>query len=466
MSKLFISHSNANNAKALALAQWLEYNGWDDYFLDISASQGLSLGERWQAALKAAAQRCEAVIFLISKEWVASDWCKAEFLLAQNLGKNIFGVLIDELPLASLPVEMTSEWQLCNLVKGDPHLTFTVERDPIVVSTTVDFSQIGLAELHAGLQKSGLEAASFLWPPKDDPERVPYRGLKPYQPQDAAVFFGRDTSVIQGLDQLRQMREQRIDKMLVVLGASGAGKSSFSRAGLLPRLDRDDRHFYPLPIIRPQRSVISGNEGLVTCFEQALGKVKIKHNQAQIRETLSISEGLLQLLGELSALRKKELVSDAPGPTFVLLIDQFEELYSSQRGAEAETLRSLLGDLLARPGGNAQTLTVSAANLIVIATIRTDLYENMQTDQFLDKVGRRFIDLTPMDRAEYKMVITGPAQCLEKAGTALTIDPKLTEQLLADAQGADALPLLAFSLERLYIEWGKRTLLYTTMPTV
>jgi hypothetical protein len=48
----------------------------------------------------------------------------------------------------------------------------------------------------------------------------------------------------------------------VILGASGAGKSSFLRAGLLPRLNRDDRNFLPLPIIRPGRAVLTGETGL------------------------------------------------------------------------------------------------------------------------------------------------------------------------------------------------------------
>ena len=69
MSRSFISHSSVNNAAALAVARWLEDNGWDDYFLDVSALRGLAPGERWQEALKAGADRCEAVIFLVSPAW-------------------------------------------------------------------------------------------------------------------------------------------------------------------------------------------------------------------------------------------------------------------------------------------------------------------------------------------------------------------------------------------------------------
>jgi len=53
--------------------------------------------------------------------------------------------------------------------------------------------------------------------------------------KDAGVFFGRDAPVIEALDALRGLREAAPARLFVILGASGAGKSSFLRAGLLPR---------------------------------------------------------------------------------------------------------------------------------------------------------------------------------------------------------------------------------------
>jgi hypothetical protein len=52
-------------------------------------------GERWQEALKAAADRCEVVLFLVSPAWTESKWCLAEFLMAKTLHKRIFGLLVE-----------------------------------------------------------------------------------------------------------------------------------------------------------------------------------------------------------------------------------------------------------------------------------------------------------------------------------------------------------------------------------
>ena len=57
------------------------------------------------------------------------------------------------------------------------------------------------------------------------------------------VFFGRDAAIVRGLDELRTLRLSGLKSLFVVLGPSGSGKSSFLRAGLIPRLQREDRRF-------------------------------------------------------------------------------------------------------------------------------------------------------------------------------------------------------------------------------
>ena len=79
------------------------------------------------------------------------------------------------------------------------------------------------------------------------------------------------------------MREAAPPRLLVILGASGAGKSSFLRAGLIPRLARDNDNFFVLPIIRPERATITGENGLLHALERAFKAVAIAASRADLR---------------------------------------------------------------------------------------------------------------------------------------------------------------------------------------
>ena len=181
MARIFLSHSSGNNAEAIGLRDWLIGHGWNDLFLDLDPERGLKAGDRWQAALKQAAERCELVIFLVSPEWRASEWCVAEFLLAKNLNKRIFGVIVDPIPLEKLPVEMTGEWQLVDLTAGKRDHKVTVTPPPGDNKVSVAFAKDGLERLRIGLMQAGLDARYFAWPPENDPDRAPYRGLEPLE---------------------------------------------------------------------------------------------------------------------------------------------------------------------------------------------------------------------------------------------------------------------------------------------
>jgi WD40 repeat protein/tetratricopeptide (TPR) repeat protein len=450
VSKIFISHSSANNASALAVGTWLAEVGWSDYFLDITPSRGLTPGERWQEALKAAAGRCQIVLFLISPAWQSSRWCQAEFLLAKQLGKTIFGVVIETTPFDELPRELVSEWQLCDLVSGASRRDFQVAQEPTVPATVVSFAQDGLTRLRRGLLRAGLDPASFLWPPQDDPQRAPYRGLKPLDVQDAAVYFGREAAIVRGLDAIRATRERGVESLFVILGASGAGKSSFLRAGLLPRLLRDDRTFLALPVIRPGRAAISGATGAAASFESALRAYGISRSRAWIIQELRSPGGIRRLLDQLSELASSRLAARDEPPTIVFSIDQGEELFGSEGDREAGELLHLLGQVLSRR----ERAGTPAQSVLAIIVIRSDSYERLQTTAQLQHVSPFLFSLPPIVSAEYKAVIEGPARRQTEAGRELTVDPLLTETLVTGATGADALPLLAFTLERLFVEHG------------
>lgn len=98
MARIFISHSSSNNDRAIELHDWLAANGWDDIFLDLDPQRGIVAGEHWKEALENAAQRCEAVLALISPQWLASAWCRPELNTVQLMGKKIIVLLIGSKP--------------------------------------------------------------------------------------------------------------------------------------------------------------------------------------------------------------------------------------------------------------------------------------------------------------------------------------------------------------------------------
>ena len=129
MSRIFLSHSSANNAEAVALRDWLEREGWkDEIFLDLDPNRGIAAGERWERRLNETANRCEVVLFLVSKAWLGLGWCLKEFHLAHGLNKQLFGVLIEELPLDKLPEELAGTWQIVRLAAGRDHVMLRTTR--------------------------------------------------------------------------------------------------------------------------------------------------------------------------------------------------------------------------------------------------------------------------------------------------------------------------------------------------
>jgi WD40 repeat protein len=449
MSRIFISHSRLDQREAVALKQWLvgeDRTLKDEIFLDVDPVTGILPGVRWREELKRASSRCEAVICLLSANWEASMECRTEFRTAENLNKVIFCARLEP----DVGADLTGEWQYCDLFGGDAPVSLEIGDDKPVI-----FNGDGLRRLLTGIERAGVGVSSFSWPPPGQLDRAPYRGWEPFEDVDAGVFFGRDAELVLAMDALRGMRQA--DKTLfVVLGASGAGKSSFLRAGLVPRLQKDDRNYLVLNIVRPERKALTGASGLaqaICATRQQFGLIDPPLGEIKDACTSGDAARLRTWLIECRDIATGQLLdSTADGEPLMIVVplDQAEELFTGD-GPEAAGLLALFRDMALGADGE------DGLPLIVAATIRTDRYELMQTAPELAGLQTEQFDLRAMDVTQFKNVITGPAQRSTDGGRPLRLDEHLVRRLLADASGgADTLPLLSLTMAWLYRDFGSK----------
>lgn len=456
MPRIFLSHSSVDNREATALKKWLaarDRSLEDEIFLDSSRKSGMRGGEKWRATLRRNLASCQALLCLISEDWEASKECHAEFVSADGDGKIIFCARLD--PNAGLNHEIAAfqRWDLF-VADGQP----TTEIDLEDGQPAVVFSSDGLERLLSDVRSPDLGAGSFPWPPADEPDREPYRGWFPYEPKDAAVYFGRDGELASALGKLDAMHEDNRSGLLVILGPSGTGKSSFLRAGILPRLDLRRNRFTVLDIMRPgRRETLSGDMGFANSVFELRKRLGIKSPPlGDIRRKLVHDYNeIRRLLIECQQLTIEDGEDPDESPTLVLPLDQAEELFSAEGGQEALEMLGLMRDLLT-PSDDGPEL-----RLIIAATIRTDRYAAMQTAEELSAVHTElFNDLKPMRPSRFRQVIEEPAKRATAGGRPLAIQPELIDLLLDDAtakdtpEGGDALPLLSGTLGRLFRDYN------------
>ncbi len=445
MSRIFISYSRRDQRYAVALKQWIAEKDpalRDEIFVDVDPDTGILPGVRWREALKRANNRCEAVICLLSKNWESSTECRTEFRTAENLNKLIFSARLEP----EVGEDLTGEWQYFDLFGGENVIQVDAGTE------AVSFNANGLHRLLRGIKQAGIGVTSFPWPPPGQLDRAPYRGWEPFESGDAGVFFGRDAELVLAMDALRGMRQSG-KTLFVVMAASGAGKSSFLRAGIVPRLQNDDRNYLVLPTVRPELKALTGVSGLAQAIcttrqkfglaEPPLGDIKdacTRGDVAAVRSWLTESR-------DAAAGR---LLDTADGEPLMIVVplDQAEELFTGDI-PEATGLLTLINGLAL------DSDTEARLPLIVAATIRTDRYDRLQEAlQGTDLQTEKF-DLCAMDVTQFENVVTGPARRSTDSGRPLHLDEQLVQRLLADASGsADALPLLSLTLAWLYRDYG------------
>jgi WD40 repeat protein len=452
LSRLFISHSSKDSVAAVAFKQWLGANGWpaEDVFLDLEDIGG---GERWKDALRKAHSRCEAVILLASPDALSSPECLTEVRKAEDFGKEIIVVLLRELSVEDRRLDSYKERQIVDLSAQPQAHRETV--DFRGSRHEVSFNDEALLKIKDYLIKRGITPESFPWPPADRPDAAPFPGLSAFTQDDAAIFFGRDADIVKGLDEFRLLRRNGSPRFLAIQAASGAGKSSYLRAGLWPRLGRDP-DFAPLAILRAAQGILTGPEGLGRNLARELSRPGAPINPGDVHrrlmgnDTAKASDEFATLIATAAAqahAQRRVAVPDAPPPALIIAVDQAEELLAPEYAEESQRFLFLLAELMHEPPPGVELfglLTVRADNV-------TRLFEAL-AERGLEVP--KALTLLPLPRTSYRDVIVKPTEILARRGERVTISAELVERLVADAAGADALPLLAFTLSYLYKEFS------------
>ncbi|HEU4405340.1 MAG TPA: serine/threonine-protein kinase [Polyangiaceae bacterium] len=265
--------------------------------------------------------------------------------------------------------------------------------------------------------------------PSAGEEASPFTGLSAFQESDAGRFFGRAPDVA---SMVRMLRSQ---PLLSVVGASGAGKSSFVRAGVIAALKRSGERWESF-VVRPGRRPLAAlAEVLAQVAEAPRGGegagVPAARGLGEIAAALRSEPGQLgaQLRARCRQRRGKAL----------LFVDQFEELYTLGVGAEER------GAFLACLEGAADD---ASSPLRVVLALRADFLERMADDRrLLAEVTRGLVLLSPMGREGLREALVRP---LEAAGYRFEGDALVDRMLDALGGTRSPLPLLQFTATKLW----------------
>lgn len=282
-------------------------------------------------------------------------------------------------------------------------------------------------------------------------EGNPYVGLRAFQADQAAVFFGRERETDELAALLRARERDREDgcAFACVVGASGSGKSSLVRAGLASELmedwDDDGVPDWCFVAVTPSELVPDPARMFVEVLGQTFPALM---DHAEVEDLASALRDNPDLFFKLSLLPVIRGGADQSGgrTKTLLLVDQFEEFLTLSHFRSTEDFAQVVLpflEVLARSG-----------RFWVVATLRSDYYPAaQQVPQFLGLRGPRNFDLVPPDSVALRRIVTRPAAL---AGLGFEVrDGKsgetLADHLLSEVEHQpDALPLLQFALEELY----------------
>ncbi len=271
---------------------------------------------------------------------------------------------------------------------------------------------------------------------------LPYRGLEVFDTDHSGIFFGREQEICD-IQVALQEQEDRGHAFLLMVGASGSGKSSLARAGVIPTLKEfdEDTAEWRYAVMTPGQSPsdLCGGLARALALETALPELT-----GPSVSTDDLAGSLRENPDLLVKLRLKDAATPAEGGRkLLLLVDQLEELFTYP-SISKEDAKDFIDALSA----------LSASGCIwVLATIRSDFYSQIHqyTKLVQLKGGAGQYDVLPPERASLSRIILEPALM---AGLAFEEDSRsgegLQQRILNDAMAhPDALPLVEYTLREL-----------------
>ncbi|NRQ35939.1 hypothetical protein HII36_29505 [Nonomuraea sp. NN258] len=285
----------------------------------------------------------------------------------------------------------------------------------------------------------------------------PYKGLRAFEEEDAEIFYGRQALTAELVGRLAETLAG--GRALVMTGPSGAGKSSLLRAGLLSALARNalgkGSSRWPRILFTPTATPLD---------ELALHLALVGGLDAlTVRATLADHPERAWLLARqavLAATRNEPpgLVTGleagrVPG-RLVVAVDQFEELFEAEQ-EQAEAFVHALTALAGKAPPIDEPPPVDEPSALVVLAVRGDCWDRLTAYPRLAALlrGGPFL-VRPMDEAELRMAISGPA-----AAAGLTVEPGLVDAVLTEIRSwaghyeSGALPLLS---QAMLAAWGNR----------
>ena len=311
------------------------------------------------------------------------------------------------------------------------------------------------------------------------PGRPPYKGLEYFNEDDADFFFGRELLTAKLIARLQETllpgpeATQEGIRFLAVLGASGSGKSSIVRAGLIPALKSGQplangmlpptsSARWPIHVITPTAHPLAALAASLTSRSRSTtASARLSADLARDPRSLHRS-ALSMLTPDPYPLPLSRIDAERKG-NLLLVVDQFEELFTLCRD-EAER-KAFVDNLLYAAGARrAESEPTGGGDdglVIVVIALRADFYAHCAPYPDLRQaLSQRQEYIGPMNAAELRQAIEKPAQ---RGGWSL--EPGLVDLLLHDSGAEEgkqpepgALPLLSHALLETWERRRGRTL--------